>query len=98
VTFWGKPERTKRTKHGEFACTWLSSRCDWDLRPQHITHQKYITHAQYRNGDSGYSSVKQSNMYVTHGLYRCKTHRIWCSLHQDNMDRWSTFTVLINMR
>jgi len=30
--------------------------------------QKVQTHAQHRISESGYSSVKQSTRYVTHGL------------------------------
>jgi len=42
---------------------------------------KVQTCAQCRNCESGYSSVKQSSRYVTHGLYRCVAQRqhIICS-------------------
>jgi len=61
--------------------------------------QKVQIHQQHRNCKSGYSSVKQSGRYVTHGLYGCAAHwqQIMCSaghmghgsLHWDGMDRWA---------
>ena len=42
---------------------------------------KVQTCAQHRNSESGYSSVKQSSRYITHGLYACAAHwqHIRCS-------------------
>jgi len=49
-------------------------------RPQNVT-QNVQTHEQHRNGESGYSSVKQSRKYIKHGLYGCAAHwqQIMCS-------------------
>jgi len=40
-----------------------------------------MTHAQYRNCESGYSSEEQSSRLITHGLYACATdwQHIMCS-------------------
>jgi len=80
MTLWGSLSECMCRTNGVVACTWLSSGCDWDFRPQNNT-PKVQTHVQHRNWESGYSSVKQSNRYITHGLYGCAAHwqHIMCS-------------------
>ena len=88
----GRTWANTRKKHWAVAWTQLSSRCDWDFRPQNDT-PKVQTHAQHRNSES----VKQSSRYVTHNHMDMlcktmdnthvhgKTHGKWFSVHWDEM-------------
>ena len=67
------------TRPNPRAVAWLSSGCDWDFRPQNMTHQKYKH--MHNTG-----TVKQSCRYITHGLYGCAAHwHIMCSANTWDM-------------
>ena len=69
--------------------TVIWSGCGWDFRPQNMTHQKYKH--MHNTGTVSWAIAQWSSPAGTsHGMY--------CSLHQDGMDRWSTFAVFFNMR
>jgi len=60
---------------------------------------KLQIHAQHSNHEPDYSSVKQSSLYITHGLYECAPHWqhiVLCRTHGLTMRWhgqvwWSTF-------
>ena len=71
MTFWGEPEWIHVQN---FNMEQLHAHdCHGDVTETsgHRIRQK---HAQHRNGESDYSSVKQSSRYVTHSLYGCAAH------------------------
>ena len=52
------------TKHEAVACTWLSSGCHWDFRPQRMTRQKY-KHMHNTGTASQWSSPPGTSHMVT---------------------------------